>query len=227
MGNDLTTLSGGNGVVPYSNDGIVTTHQGSHSGGGVRVSGSSGDAALFESFGQALTSNGLSGVHQHRAMQAAQRWYEDFVRKSEAQEAAMHERQMSHATIELRRDWGPDYSTNMRLLHGFMDSVPAETKEFLLEARSDDHSALLNHVPFLRRLVDLLRAERINGGHSVSAPSRVQKPAQVASGAESLEEIEQLMRDRNSKYHRGPSAARLQQRYRELLVESGRAQPDE
>lgn len=221
MGNDITPFGGNNGIVPYGGDGggVAPYHGGGSAGHSGAVTGSSQDVALFESFGQALSANGLNGVHQHRAMQAAQRWYAQTMQQVDAQEAAMHDRQQNHALSELRREWGADYPTNMRLLHGFVNSLPAETKEFLLESRRDDRAALLNHVPFLRRMVDLLRAERINDGHGLSAPSRGQQPEQVTAGTETLEEIDAMIADRKSKYFRGPAGerARLERRYRDLL----------
>jgi hypothetical protein len=98
------------------------------------------------------------------------------------------------AETALRTEWGNEYITNVRLVSQHVDNLP-ETERDVIENQPLANGYLPLNDPSFQK--DLLR--------------------KVRTGKEGKAEIEELMKDRGSRYWKGPDALRLQARYRDLL----------
>jgi hypothetical protein len=147
-----------------------------------------------------------------RQREKTERWLEqrapDFAARHEErrieERLAADERDKAAALSTMRSEWGTSYDHNIDRIHTWLDAQPEDFSEELLNARHFDGTPICSKPSFLRALLQCAGARSSRG---VSASGQ---------GAE-LREIEALMSDRNSRYFRGPDAASLQARYRELL----------
>jgi hypothetical protein len=152
-----------------------------------------------------------SAMHQASAppevVKAAFAWYQcQQAEESRAQEQA-DLADASEVRAQFQSEWSPfEYGMNVQLVQQFLDGLPQPVREGLLSARTAEGKALLNDIEAVRWLTALARGGDASMG---GAPSR--------SAAEELHEIKTLMARPGSAYHKGPDAARLQARYRDLL----------
>lgn len=122
------------------------------------------------------------------------------------------EEEMIAARDELRDEMGADYSRNLSVLQGFINSAPEEVKEQLLGARLSDGTALGNHAPTLRWLMD--KALEINPAGTVVPGSGAGAMASIET---EIADLEKKMENKHSDYWSGPKSESLQARYRQLV----------
>jgi hypothetical protein len=143
---------------------------------------------------------------------AAIGWYNNFV---EEQAAKIHEGDLSaKQTTEdaLRAEWGNDYRVNINAIGGLLDTAPKEVSEAVLNARTSDGKAIMNDPAIVRWFVQLAREAN---------PVATLVPGSAGTGPQAIDteisSIEKLMGNKNSEYWKGPTADKMQSRYRELL----------
>ena len=126
---------------------------------------------------------------------------------------AVAELQQRDAGIEaLRSEWGSEYKLNLNLIDGFLATAPTGVREQLLGARLADGTPLGNNVDVLRFLA--ATAREINPTATVTGSMGTGATEAIAAEMDSMKA---LMGDKNSAYWKGPTAAKMQERYRQLL----------
>lgn len=135
------------------------------------------------------------------------------IRKQEMQRLA--EADVDHKTEvdqQMIDEWGGDYKANVNAIKGLLAQAPQEAAAALMSARTQDGRALANYPSVIRWLAGLAR--EIN-------PVATLVPGAADQGkavSDEIASIEAKMGDRNSEYWKGPKAANLQARYRELIT---------
>ena len=128
-------------------------------------------------------------------------------------ERAVVELQQRDAGIEaLRAEWGSEYKLNLNLIDGFLATAPTGVREQLLGARLADGTPLGNNVDVLRFLA--ATAREINPTATVTGSMGTGATEAIAAEMDSMKA---LMGDKKSAYWKGPTAAKMQERYRQLL----------
>ena len=126
---------------------------------------------------------------------------------------AVVELQQRDAGIEaLRSEWGSEYKLNLNLIDGFLATAPTGVREQLLGARLADGTPLGNNVDVLRFLA--ATAREINPTATVTGSMGTGASEAIAAEMDSMKA---LMGDKKSAYWKGPTAAKMQERYRQLL----------
>ena len=139
-------------------------------------------------------------------------WYfQEQERQIEAQNQADYEARISGEEA-LREVWGSESKLNKNLIKGLIESAPAGVPDQLLGARLADGTPLGSHPDTLRWLADLAR--QINPVATV-VPGSGSNASQAIDSE--LETIQDLMKDRTSKYWKGEGANKMQERYRQLI----------
>jgi hypothetical protein len=106
----------------------------------------------------------------------------------DARDAADRDRTRTH----IQAEWDDAYATNIQLINDYLGTLPAAEREAIESGERADGSLQLNDPAYLRTLLQTAHAnERTT--------------------------LESMMGNRSSAYWRGPQAARLQERYRELI----------
>ena len=117
------------------------------------------------------------------------------------------------AEDELRAEYGPDYRRNVTIANQLLDNAPEGVKDRLLAARGPDGTPLGNDPALIRWLVGLSR--ELNPITTVVPGSGTNAVQAVES---EIAEMRKMMGDRTSEYWKGPKAAQLQARYRDLTT---------
>jgi hypothetical protein len=118
----------------------------------------------------------------------------------------------AETTAAMKKEWGTEFELNRNLINGMLDTAPAGVKDQIWGARLPDGTPLASHPDTLRWLANMAR--EINPVATVVAPN---SNAMQAIETE-LAEITKLMGDRNSAYWKGPTAEKMQARYRDLIT---------
>lgn len=137
------------------------------------------------------------------------------LKEKEVQARALRDLETKEAAAEELRSpdvWGSEVKLNVNLITGWLDSAPQGVKDQLLGARLADGTPLGNHVPTLKWMAS--QAREINPMATVVPGSG--SNAQQALESE-MDNIKKLMGDTKSEYYKGPKAAKMQARYRELV----------
>lgn len=139
-------------------------------------------------------------------------WY---LQHKEAEIEALNQRdiqQREEAMEALREEMGPDFKLNRNLISGLLDTAPEGLKEQLLSARLPDGTALFNNPHAFRFFANLART--VNPVAAIVPGTGMNAPQAIES---ELEKLNEMMKDPDSAYWKGPSAAKNQERYRQLL----------
>ena len=188
MTNGVTVYEDGE-ITPYvgESDGVVT-----HAMNSPTISNE--DRALITSAGETFAAYGLD---RQRSMQAAERFYSELM----ANQARGDDNDRKRVRAQMQGEWGASYSSNVRRIRNFIDTLPASVQDVLWDGRTIDATLALNDPSVLRWLL------------------RLSQPAGAYRGNDDHErrEIEALMRKPGSRYWRGPDAERMQARYREIV----------
>ena len=115
-------------------------------------------------------------------------------------------------TDELRAEWGDDYRGNVNRINGLLDTAPQDVKEAIMGARLPDGNPLGSDAGVLKYFAQL--------AHEVN-PVTTLVPGSGANAmnaiADEISKIEGLMANRQSEYYKGPTADKMQSRYRDLI----------
>jgi hypothetical protein len=133
-------------------------------------------------------------------------------------EQAILEQQTADATYReqaeesLREEWGSEFKLNKNMINGLLDTAPEGVKGQLLGGRLADGTVLANDPKVLRWLASLAR--EVN-------PTATVVPGSGTNSVQAIESeiagLKKLMGDRTSEYWKGPTAEKMQARYRDLV----------
>jgi hypothetical protein len=133
----------------------------------------------------------------------------------EQQAAQIAENDVAHKTEmedTLRAEWGGEYRGNVNAIGAMLESAPGGIKDKILSARTADGRAIMNDPDVLRWFATTAR--ELN-------PVATVVPAggdQMGAITDEIGKIEKLMGNRQSEYWKGPTADKMQARYRELIT---------
>ena len=135
-----------------------------------------------------------------------------------AEERQAKDHQLAQATQDaLRAEFGPDYRQNINMIHGLLDTAPQGVKQKLLGGRMADGTPIGSDATVLKFLATLAR--QIN-------PVTTLVPGAGANIAGAIDDemskLEKMMGNRGSEYWKGPTADKMQARYRELAAAKAR-----
>lgn len=166
------------------------------------------DQPVIESFLKAAHDANFT---EGQAKQALGWFFKNQQAELDAQVAAEAVQKEANTEV-LRKDWGSEYQLNLNMINNFLNTAPAGLADQILGARLADGSPLANNPDALRWLASTAReinptATVVPGSGTGSLDTIVTEKAK----------IEKLMGDYKSEYHKGPGAAAMQQRYRDLV----------
>lgn len=166
------------------------------------------DQPLFNEFAKVMHDQNVPPA----AVQSVVKWYYDL---QEKQQAATNEADTQHAreaTDKLREQWGNDYRANMGQVMSLLDRFGPDLKGKVMDAYDGEGRRLFNSPEFISTLADIAR--EIN-------PAGVLIPSSGTDSLQSIESelanIQKLMGNRQSEYWKGPTAEKMQERYRKLI----------
>lgn len=152
------------------------------------------------------------------AVDAALTAYYGIVEEQEAAAAEANAAAKVQGEEALREEWGADYRRNLNAVKSFVESVPEDVGSILLGGTGADGVRLGNNPALLKWLASL--ALEAN-------PLATVVPGAGANQAEAvdaeLDALKAKMGDRNSDYWKGPTAAKQQARYLQLLEAKAKA----
>lgn len=166
------------------------------------------DQPLFNEFAQAMHAHNVPPSAVHDVV----KWYYDL---SDKQTAAVAEADKTHAretTDKLREQWGNDYRANIGQVMSFLDSLGGELKSQVMDATLPDGRRLFNSPEIVSWFAD--KARELNPA-GILIPNGGEN--QMASIDGEIAELKKLMAVKNSEYWKGPTSAKKQERYRQLL----------
>ncbi len=114
----------------------------------------------------------------------------------------------------MRQQWGAaHYDDHVRTILEWLKTLPREVRDTLQNCRTADGTALAN----TRAGLDFLLTQANMDAGEPAVPSGAGAGPARGSVDSEIFAIERMMRDRRSRYWRGPESERLQARYRELI----------
>lgn len=113
----------------------------------------------------------------------------------------------------LRAEWGADYKRNLMAVNELLSAVPGGVQDQLLNGRLADGTPIASSPEVIRWLTGLAR--ELNPIATVVPGSGTNALAAVDS---ELGTLRKMMGDTKSEYWKGPNAAKMQARYRELTA---------
>ncbi len=132
---------------------------------------------------------------------------EEVVRAREESDVTFHDQSLA----ALAQQHGGEYRRNETAVNGYFKGLPPDVQQALGGARTADGKLLLDHPAVFNHLL----AESLFRNPIPSAIGGTSE-AQVKAAETELSEIRDLMKDRTSKYWKGPESGKLQARFREL-----------
>lgn len=139
-------------------------------------------------------------------------WYLNYQEQVAEEQAQQDLAAKQSGTQALQEAWGTEAKLNLSLIDNLLSTAPEGTKELITDARLGDGTPLGSHPGVLRFLADLAR--QIN-------PVATVVPHAGANASQAIETelagIEKLMAQKDSEYWKGPGAAKMQERYRQLV----------
>jgi hypothetical protein len=147
------------------------------------------------------------------AVKAAVEWkfqHEEKMAEARAEQDAEVQQSTEDA---LRAEWGNEYRANINRITGLLDTAPEGVKDQILGARFQDGTPLASDPGTLKWLIDM--ALQIN-----PATTLVPGAGDNVLGAveDEIKTLEGMMGNRSSEYWKGPKAADMQKRYRDLVA---------
>lgn len=112
----------------------------------------------------------------------------------------------------LREEWGADYRRNLNVVKGFAGQLPEGVADALMGGTAPDGIRLANKPEVIKWLAGLALEANPLATVVPGAGSN-----QASAIGEELDALKAKMGDRNSDYWKGPTAAKQQARYRELV----------
>ena len=138
-------------------------------------------------------------------------WQSEVNKKFMEQRAEQDEQAREQGTEELRTEWGSEYKLNVNLITGLLDGAPQGVKDQFMGGRLANGTLIANDPTTLRWLASLAR--EVNPTATVVPGSGVNAAQAIQS---EMQNLKQMMADRNSEYWKGPKAETHQARFREL-----------
>lgn len=126
-------------------------------------------------------------------------WYFGMREQQASERRERDEQDKTTARDSLRDELGPEFQPSLAAAYGLVEGAPDDVKEQLMGARLPDGTALGNHAPTLRWLMDL--ATEVNPGATVTPGSAAQSMQSINSR---IAEIDKMIEDRDSAYWQGP-----------------------
>lgn len=167
------------------------------------------DKPMLDSFAQHAHANNWD----QKTLNDAISWYGQFQERQLAEQAIKDEQFQTESQDALRDMWpGADYHRNVNAAKSLIASLPKEFQGIFAHARTADGRVLGDHPVILSTLAQLAR--EVNPAASVVPAGTQDAPKAIET---ELSQLRAMMRDPASAYHKGPDAAKNQQRYRELL----------
>jgi hypothetical protein len=158
----------------------------------------------------------LKDMHgKHAPTEVVQTAVQSYYKIVEQQAAQIAENDVAHKTEmedTLRAEWGGEYRGNVNAIGAMLESAPGGIKDKILSARTADGRAIMNDPDVLRWFATTAR--ELN-------PVATVVPAggdQMGAITDEIGKIEKLMGNRQSEYWKGPTADKMQARYRELIT---------
>ena len=145
-------------------------------------------------------------------LQKSVAWYLNYQEQVAEEQAVMDMGVREEGEEVLREAWGQEFKVNKNLIINFLNTAPKGVSALIQGARLADGSMLGSHPDTLRWLADVARTVNPIG----TVTSAVGEAGVKAIDAE-MADIKILMGDKESAYHKGPKAAGMQARYRELI----------
>lgn len=169
------------------------------------VEWSADDQQALDSFEKVLKVSVPDNEVREGILDAARFWYLDLLRTT----ARSDRQDIATCIAQLKKEWRGDYPQHMKRLDELMSALPEEVAIAFYESRDGDGTLLLNNAQVANFLVTVKVL--------LDEPRGQARRNQTA--ATEREQMEAMMRNLNSDYWKGPRAAKLQARYRELLGE--------
>lgn len=171
------------------------------------------DKAFVDGFLKYAHESDMTPAQVNKAVEWYQQAQEQQILARQQADAAFHE----EAVNTMREEWGSEYKLNVNLIGNLLDGAPEGVKDNVLGARLANGTALGDDPATLRWLASLAR--EVN-------PVATVVPGSGGNAVQAIEteiaNIEKLMGDRNSEYWKGPTANKMQSRYRDLIEAKSR-----
>lgn len=116
---------------------------------------------------------------------------------------------------QLRKEWGPEYRSNVNNIHALFQGAPEEVREAIMSARGPDGRALFNDAKTMQYFAQLARQLNPFGVMVGSDGGSLDQKGVEARIAELGGP--NFMGNSNSEYLKGPKADALQKEYRDLI----------
>jgi hypothetical protein len=202
----------GGAVTVTSTTGVVADHVGDVAGDRVQPAANSPRmVALTEELVRHI---GLNSLQRDMARSWLAQHAPEFEQEREAraveERLAQDEVDKAAGTQALRADWRGEYDRNIARIHTGFDSLNEDFVEEILRARDVDGTPICSKPAFVRALLEVVPQPGTGGGEGNATDRRL--------------ELEAMMGDRRSAYHRGPQSEALQAEYRELIDQGATAE---
>lgn len=167
------------------------------------------DQAAFDRYGKIWHDFNIPPTAAHAMAQA---YYadQDAVAKAERK---LDDDQRLKVTQELRTLWGNDFDANENTVSSFLDGLGKEGKASLMDAVLPTGERLWNNREFREWIA---KSARENNPLAHLIPGNGE--GDLKSLESELAGLKKLMGDKNSAYWKGPTSAKNQQRYRDLIT---------
>lgn len=141
--------------------------------------------------------------------QAMQKWQDGLIQARVDQDEAL----VQSTQDTLRNEWGNEYTANIRNINAMLAGAPAEVADAIYDARTPDGNPLVGVPGVVRYLAHM--AKELNPIMTI-IPGAGAGTA-LADAQTRIDQINALMRNPQSEYHKGPNAEKIQKEYRDLL----------
>lgn len=160
-----------------------------------------------------ITAHAHANNWDQKTLNTAIAWYGAQQDKALADMALKDDAFKVEATDALRDMWpGVDYHRNLNAAKSFISTQPKEFQDLFATARTADGRILGDHPTILATIAQIAR--EVNPASTVVPAGTQDAPKAIES---ELNELRTKMRDASSDYHRGPSAKKNQDRFKELI----------
>ncbi len=119
----------------------------------------------------------------------------------------------------LRTEWGADYKRNLNAVDSLIATMPADAAQALMGGTDASGLPIASNPQVIQWLAAIAMEQN---------PLNTVVPGvgtnQASAVADEIASIKSLMGNRDSKYYKGPEAAKMQERYRQLLEAQEKSQ---
>lgn len=165
------------------------------------------DKPFIEKFAKVFHDKNADPAVVHAAIKT----YYDVMDEQEGLRQQLNAQAKTATEDALREEWGSDYRPNTNLINAFIGSMPKDLQDELFQSSKPDGTQIMNNQAMLKWMAQQARELNYTGAVLPNGE------ASAKSLESEINTIKALMGDRSSKYWKGPEAAGLQSRYRELL----------